>query len=272
MPIPIASLGVVPFEVAGIAVGNGTVFGNHHLYTAAQARITLNLMPHPLNPNMQRVGGAAAVAPAGDTIYLRFFANQITSVRLPVPPPAGINFFITDNMSACKFYIDTITGSNDLIVYHANTTAAPPPAGALANVQTGAANLALDALHTAAQANYPGLVLTNVRQFSKPQYYQAASLEQTRKQAQGRRSPTVPALPPEFVGASTIVGYPMGGSWAFVYQTWGSCSYERPTGFGYVLKSALTFHWNYLRKRIVEGTTRQAGYGNMRVLESAQFH
>jgi hypothetical protein len=115
-----------------------------------------------MNNNIHTVAKTANAA--GDTIYLPFYADHITSTRLPNPPPGALAFFYTDNLSGCRFFVDTIAASNDVIVYHANTTQHSAGTNAWADVQTGAAGTVLDAMHANAQTDgpYAGLVLTNV--------------------------------------------------------------------------------------------------------------
>jgi hypothetical protein len=263
MPIPVASLAGTPYVSGSIGVDPGPPAAQHRLYTLAQARVQLNVTPHPSNVSMRRLGGA--VAPLGDTIYLKFYNNKITSVRLPVPAPAGVDFFFTENMTGCKFYVDTIAGSNDLIVYHANTTAHGPGIGANADVQTVAAGNVLDNLHTAAQGDYAPAVPHNAASLAKPAYFASAGNEERRKTLQGR-------IGAQFAGGCTIVGFPQANTWDFHYQTWGDVEYARPTGRGTVVTALFTFHWNYLRKRMVEGSRHDVSYGTMDVLESGQFY
>jgi hypothetical protein len=262
MPVTVASLVGTPYQVNGAAVTAGTLHrAEHHIYTLAQSRINLNIGVHPLNSSMRQLSGALNAA--GDTIYLRFYSDKITSVRLPVPAPPGVNFFMTDNMSGCKFFVDTIGGSNDLIVYHANTTHHGAGLGAAADVQTiGAANQ-LDNYHNTAQADYAGLVLANVGSLAKPAYFLAAGNEERRKGNQGRQNPG-------FMGGCTIVGFPAGGSWQFHFQTWGDVGYTRPNmGVGQAIK---TFHWNYARKVLTEGLNHAVTFASMRVLGQGRFY
>jgi len=59
---------------------------------------------------------AGVLAATGSAYYLPYNDDKITSVRLPNPPPGGVDFSQTANMSGCKLFIDTITGSPDLTV------------------------------------------------------------------------------------------------------------------------------------------------------------
>ena len=58
----------------------------------------------------------------GDSIYLPFFADGISSVRLSFPPPAGVDFFYAENLSGYKFFVDRVCITNEVAVYDANTT------------------------------------------------------------------------------------------------------------------------------------------------------
>lgn len=128
-------------------------------------RIDATWAPHPNNAMVQEL--TATQNAGGDTYYLPYDNNKISSMRLPSPPPAPVDFFLTANLSGCKVYIDTINGSNDLMVYHANAraTGAPPDHSPI-NTQTPVAGAELDRLHQAAQADYTAapynLVLNNV--------------------------------------------------------------------------------------------------------------
>jgi hypothetical protein len=126
-------------------------------------------------------------------------------------------------------------------------------------------------MHTNAQGDY-GLVLNTDGSVQKSQYFLSAGVAERRKRGQGRVSSQNPLLGPSFVGGCTIVGYPVGMSWDFYYQTWGDLEYERPTGAKYVAKKLFTFHWNYLHKGIWEGHQHNTGYTNMAVLNHAQFY
>lgn len=131
MPITVATLAVTPYQVGSVNVPNSQAAppllaytgpvkhrGVHTIYTLANSRINLNINPPNANNALARLSGAQSAT--GNAVYLKYFDEEITSVRLPYPAPAGLVFF-TDNMSGCKFYVDSINGSNDLIVYHANT-------------------------------------------------------------------------------------------------------------------------------------------------------
>jgi hypothetical protein len=89
------------------------------MYTTTGARINITWTPDLNNPKVKTFAGVLAAT--GSAYYLPYDDDTITSVRLPNPPPADVDFFLTANMSGCKLFIDTITGSPDLMVYHANT-------------------------------------------------------------------------------------------------------------------------------------------------------
>ena len=278
MPITVATLAVTPYQVGSVNVPNSQAAppllaytgpvkhrGVHTIYTLANSRINLNINPPNANNALARLSGAQSAT--GNAVYLKYFDEEITSVRLPYPAPAGLVFF-TDNMSGCKFYVDSINGSNDLIVYHANTHQHNPGQFADADVQTANAGTVLDNLHTAAQADYAPLILNNAASCAKPAYNQSAGIEQRRKWLQGRRNTSRNAGAqnrPDFVGGSFIVGFPVGGTWEFWFQTWGDISYERPDIN--IAKAFVTFHWNYLAKRKKEGLTHRVSYRTMKVMD-----
>ena len=172
MPVTVASLADNPYDIKApvpipVVV---TLRAEHEIFTptppalpsTAQHRINDVWTPHPNNTKVKVL--AAAANPAGHTYYLPYDNNMISSLRLPDPPPPGVNLFFTANMSGCKFYVDTIAGSADLMVYHANArdTAAAPDHSPV-NFQDPLADAELNRLHTAAQADYAaapyGLVL-----------------------------------------------------------------------------------------------------------------
>jgi hypothetical protein len=262
MPVTVASLAGTPYNVNGAAVGNGTIHrAEHHHYTLAQSRIALNLTVNPLNAHMRQIGGALAAA--GDTIYLRFFADKIASVRLPCPAPVGVTLFVTDNLSACKFFVDTIGGSTDLMVYHANTTQFHPGLAANADAQTVPAGTQLDTYYNNAVGDLAPAVLGNAARLTKPTYFLSAGNAERHKTGAGR-------VAVSFMGGCTVVGIPHGATWRFYYQTWGDVQYTRPT---MTTKQAIkTGHWNYALKKSNEGLTHAVTYASMRVLNHARFY
>jgi hypothetical protein len=211
----------------------------------------------------------------GNTIYLPFYPNHITSFRLTNPAPIGVTFFYTDNLSGCRFFIDTIGGSNDLIVYHANTTHNTSGANAWADVQLPAAGNTLTTLRTNARGDgpYAGLLLNNAAILDMPRYFRQAGLEERRK-GQGPQGRNAPALAPagrnrpQFLGGCFVCGFYSLAGWEFWFQSWGDFGYTRP---GY-LRGLLTFDWVGVHKRRTEGDEKLASYANMRVLERFQFH
>jgi hypothetical protein len=235
--------------------------GEHKIYTTAAARIDDAWNPHP-TPALPLLDFAGTLNAAGNTIYLPYNDDKITSVRLPNPPPAGVDFFLTANMSGCKFFVDTIGGSNDLIVYHANTHQhGSPPHNSPVNSQSAAAVLVLDAMHTRAQGDYGGLALANVATCDKHHYYSQAALAEQRKFNQGRRLnyPGMPApVAPEFAGGCSVMGFFIGAAWEFYYQTWGGVDYSRQSGAAAVAKDLFTFHWKSIHNLRTKGTSHTA--------------
>lgn len=275
MPITVASLGQTVYVVGANQIITDVLplRGEHKKYTTAAARINVAWNPDQENANVLHFQGIANAG--GTAIYLPYNDDKITSVCLPVPPPAGVDLFLTANMSGCKFFVDTIGGSHDLIVYHANTHQfGAPPHNSPANTQSGAAAGILDNLHTHAQGDYAPLALHNVADLDKPTYYLAGALEELRKSSQGRTLTVMAGsvVTPEFMGGCTIVGLFQVGSWHFYYQTWGDVNYDRPTGFKVTAKKLLTGHWHYVHKARVEGSRHQVSYSTMKVLDYRLFH
>jgi hypothetical protein len=222
-------------------LGNKT--GNHTIFDPTLVRVTM-VVGAPLNSGLRPVTITKNAA-TGDTIYLTYFADEITSVRLSNPPIAGVSKFTTDNLSGCKVFVDKIGATNDLILYHANAKAQSPPSnwgGVRPSYETPAAAQTLDALHANAVLGYAGAPhhlapLVPVGSVNKPLYNQNANNLTQRKKDQGRlRAPQLNELPdpnrvdaPEFVGGTVVFGfYVIGSGWEIYYQTWGDIEYKRP--------------------------------------------
>ena len=280
MAITIGSITNIPYSVGAVRIGVPVVNGNHHRYNPnGSALVTLTDNPiGGAGVTMHRLGSTdVAAGPGGDSIYLHFFNDQITSVSLSYPPPAGVDFFFTANMSACKLYIDREVGGSTLVVYHANTTGNAPGVGALSDVQTAAATATMDTLHNAAQNNYifpNGLI--NVAEFDKATYFARAADKERHKRSRflGRRHNQVGIAGAKFTGACTIVGFPDLNlqRWRLYYQTWGDVAYVRPSGLHHILAGALTFHWKYLYKLSNEGKKHSVGHAQMNVVEAGVIY
>jgi hypothetical protein len=281
MAVPVASLATTPYNIGApqVLTDVAPLRGEHKIYTTGNARINDAWTPNALGPQMRDFAGA--VNAGGNTIYLPYNDNKITSVRLPVPPPGGVNFFLTANMSGCRFIVDTINGSHDLIVYHANTHQHPAPAhNAAANFQDPNASIVLNTLHHLAQGDYAPLVLHNAVALSKPAYYQQAAVLEQQKFNRGRRfvynagtapAPNMQAVRPEFTGGCSVMGF-FNAGWHFYYQTSGDVDYDRPTGAKAVAKDLVTVHWNSIHKLRTQGSHKGVAYANMRVVNHAQFY
>jgi hypothetical protein len=246
--------------------------GEHKIYTTAAARIDDAWNPNAL-ATLPLIDFTGTLNAAGNTIYLPYNDDTITSVRLPNPPPAGVDFFLTANMSGCKFFVDTIGGSNDLIVYHANTHQhGSPPHNSPVNSQSGAAVLVLDTMHANAQGDYGGLVLNNVATCDKTHYYLQGALAEQRKANQGRQLNFQNQLvTPEFAGGCSVMGFFTGGHWEFYYQTWGGVNYSRPSGALAVAKDLVTFHWKSVHNLRTKGTSHSA-MSDLRVVDFQRIY
>src|SRR5262245_42652145 len=65
----------------------------HTIYPSNLVRNTLAIaQPTPTDARYRLSGTAAA---GGDVIYLKYFDEEISSVRLPCPAPAGVSLFVT---------------------------------------------------------------------------------------------------------------------------------------------------------------------------------
>ncbi len=280
MPVTIASLAVNPYVVGANQIINDVAAtrGEHKMYDSDDARINITWTPDLKNPKVKMFAGVLAAT--GSAYYLPYNDNKITSVRLPNPPPGGVDFFLTANMSGCKLFIDTITGSPDLMVYHANTHMHGSPAhNSPVNFQNPLADTELNRLHTMAVADYAGLpapnnlALVNVATLAKPTYYGNGALAETHKANQGRTltipGPTI--VTPEFVGGCSVFGF-FNGGWSFYYQTWGDVGYDRPVSTKLVAKALVTGHWNYVHKARVEGARHVAAYDTSKVVDHALIY
>ena len=306
MAIPIASLAITPYTVGAPQVipNVAATRGEHKIYTPAPPalpntapRINVTWTPDGTNPRVKVFAGAGNAV--GSAYYLPYDTDKITSLRLPDPPPPGVDFFLTANMSGCRFFVDTIAGSADVMVYHANArNTSPAPPHSPADFQDPLASAELNRLHAAAQGDYAlapyNLVLHNVASLAKATYYGIGALAETRK-ANAHRRPWVPAstpgrtlrvpgppdpvtgqqttvnVAPEFWGGCSVFGFYNGG-WEFYYQTWGGVEYDRPTGAGVVAKALFTGHWKFLHKLRTEGGHRGVSNRYNKVVEHAQFY
>ncbi len=204
----------------------------------------------------------------GEAVFLPWQENHITSVRLNGSSQGGSHafiggsgprFFFTANMQGCKFYVDTIKRSNDVIVYHANAKRQDPGgANRAPNSQLPACVERLDELHRHAQVQYRPIINKNIIAFGKRDYFQGANplleLKRTRALPIGVRKRQV-----EWTGSCFVCGYLKGVTWKFYYQTHGMVTYTRPSGLGNILLGALAGHWKYLhklRKQGKKGTVR----------------
>ncbi len=199
--------------------------GNHLMYDALGTRGTVTWSGMP-----KGISGVtyALDATNGDMLWLPYRENWICSMVLPAVPPAGVIGFATASLSGCKFYVDRVNGSNDLVVSHANAKLHPAPAGSAANYQPPAAIAHLDGLHNQLILDYQGntpplAAITPVPHSSvdKARYYKAALMEKKRHEGLGH-------LNVEFEGGVAVCGfYAAGTGWRVFWQVWGDCSYEK---------------------------------------------
>src|SRR5262245_34332702 len=235
MAISITSMTRKPHRVPDFSGFDAPKNGSHTIFDWTQVRVALN-------PSM--LGGVCFLKPqkdaAGDTIYLSYFTNEISSVRLPPRGTAGIEMFLTDNLSGCKIFIDRIQGGaydGHLVVYHANSRQYGP-GGHLSDVdrtasafapgfEPAAAATALDGLHTQAMAHYQAaphnLNLVAAKSLNKPVYNRSAEHKVQRKAVQGR-------LKIAYYGGTTVIGFLNATGWEFYYHTFGGVEYDRPAG------------------------------------------
>jgi hypothetical protein len=219
------SLSAANLVTTAYLVGNFSGFvapklrGEHTIFNAANCRVKLKEVPTGKVTFLN-----ASADAAGDTFYLSYFQNEISSFRLPVPPPHGVDKCLTDALSGCMFFVDSINGSNDLIVYHANAKK-HSPAGKLGGThpitETAPAATLLNQLHADARGDYPGLVLNAAGSVNKPTYNLQAQAAADRKRGHGRYNV-------EFLGGTIVVGFWNAADWDFYWQTYGDTEYDRP--------------------------------------------
>jgi hypothetical protein len=236
MPINVQACTNAPTTVS-LGNFNGGAFrpvvnGIHRMYTALNCRVTLT--PR-LNTGVG-IGGITSLDPqaaaGGDTIFLPFFTNEICSTVLPTPAAAtaaGIDSFLTTNMSGCKVYVDRVVGAaGSIVVYHANNEANAPPGnlgGRQPNLELPICAATLDASYNTARGHYAlaphNLNLVPAANVSKPVYYAGGMAAINRKVGQKR-------LNVEFTGGTMVFGVVNAGAWNLYWSTYGSTEYDRP--------------------------------------------
>jgi len=244
----------VPYTCSGGSVK--PLFGcktSHYRFRYIKSRCNITVV----NNTMHGKSISAQLNEQGDSVFLPWQENHITSLRLEAPLQAniGVKFFYTANMHGCKFYVDTIKRSNDVVVYHANAKEEDPGGDDRApNSQLPACVQKLDELHGMAQREYGNIIQKNIISFGKTDYFKDANplvaLKKVRVLPVGIRKRKA-----EWGGKCFVYAYPAGGKWKFYYQTFGQVSYDRPSGAGNVILGAITGHWKYLHKLRTEGKT-----------------
>lgn len=209
--------------------------GEHIHYPTADLCVASAIAtPNPMLTTAKTFGGA--YAGGGDTYFLPYDNNHITSIRLPSPAPGGIAHFVTANLSGCRFFVDTITGSTDLMVYHANTQAHGSPPTADAEFQSVNASTVLDQMLTDARLDLAPLALVGAASCVKNTYFRPAgnaerTLKFLGKRNSGIHTPHRPRNEPSFDGGCTVMGFygaaPVAG-WQFWWQCWGSVPHTDP--------------------------------------------
>ena len=173
-------------------------------------------------------GGATRV------VYLPFVASMVCSAILPGNAAAGVDRFYTDNLSGCTVFIDRVVGTNDIVVYHGNRTdqtVMADPATYVATtpfvLQYLPARTSMRNDHTAAQADLlaqmaPGSALASLARCERATYFLPVENEMVRKRGQGRTNVDIGAA------GTNVMGFRVGTSWRFYWQTWALLVYDRP--------------------------------------------
>ncbi|MBC8750646.1 MULTISPECIES: hypothetical protein [Paraburkholderia] len=265
MPINVANCRTLPTTVSTGNFNGGAfvplVNGLHRHYTAANCRVNLN-------PAMNVGVGIAGLtslnpqaAPTGDTYFLPFATDEITSMVLPSPGGAGApQSFLTTNLSGCMVYVDSVHGvPGSIVVYHANNQSNAPGGhlgGLQPTLELPACTAYLNNLYNTARGHLAaaplGLNLLPLGNVAKPAYNAGAMAEINRKLGQSRTNV-------EFTGGTIVFGHVNGAHWELFWATYGSCEYDRPA---YAPKA-----WFGHDHRNPTASTNP----NYRVLGSAQF-
>lgn len=230
----------------------------HEMRLHGGSRVNVKLEPDPDTGVTMVVGERNT---EGSAIYLPYRQNAICSVELE-PPGNGVDFFFTDNMTGCRFIVDEIKNSKNIMVYHANKMGGGRGEWAerVPSWQDPQVNRGLDGLHTQAQLDHGIARVTNRKTFSKGDYLNCADglvaiKKQRVKDRKEKLNLGIRNREFGFEGWTVIFGYPHGREWKFYYQTVGRSYYSRPTGTANVLTALLTLHWKYLNKLRIEGAT-----------------
>lgn len=176
----------------------------------------------------------------GNSYYLPFQVDGITSVSLPAVPAVGEpRYFFTIRLTACAIFIDayepaagtymTPLGADDrrprIIVSHAN--AATPYAAGMVGINV-AQNPALFPVvarnqlvndRNAMLATYPG-VKVGLASLFKNNYNQKVGMEVARLVNKGHGNVA-------YGTTTSVFGFYTPGGWEFHYQTWGGFDYVR---------------------------------------------
>ena len=242
MPITRPSLDTTPYLIAlpnymnvrndpVVGVHTGAVrYRNEHIhYPAAEMRVASAITAPTLAAPQASVGGAYNAA--GDTYFLPYDNDHITSIRVPNPPPGAVVQFVTANLSGCRFFVDTITGSTDLMLYHANTRQHGASPLEDADAQSANASNILNQMLVDARNDLAPLGLVAAAACTKSTYLRPAGMRERTLAFAGyehadMHDPFRPRDRPTFSGGCAVVGFVVGGGWQFWYQNWGSVSYR----------------------------------------------
>lgn len=246
MPLTNVTIGTHVFLMGNFGGFNVAKNAGHSLFNYANVRVNLNYAV---------VGNATMINPqingGGDTIYLSYFQNEISSVKLPNPPPAGVDKFLTDGLSGCKIFVDRINGSNDILVYHANARQHSPPgnlSGTQPNLELAPATAMLNNLHVVARGHWQGaphnLALGATTTLDKPAYNHLARAAVDRKVGQNRQNV-------EFIGGTIVAGFFVGGTWRIHYQTFGDTEYDRPWHSAKRIWQRAPVHYQGMNPRVI---------------------
>ena len=141
-----------------------------------------------------------------DTIYLPYYMGKIASVKLSVG--AGPNFFVTDNMSGCAFYIGR-NPAGDLYAFHANS-------------QQGSSQAVMQSERPSFQGPVAANELDGQVTYARRHHGPMTIVGGISKSAYLSPVDAVAARGDQFTGGTTIAGWCNGGQWEFWFQNWGA--------------------------------------------------
>lgn len=148
-----------------------------------------------------------AITGGHDTVYLKYFDNEITSVELP---QAGPDVFLTDNLSGCAIVVAHKPNGN-IVVFHANT-------------QEGSDEKTMSKKKPSYQTDKAKRIIKKLRRDAGDGYFNLTVLYTLLKSEYLSAVDALAARGSDFLGGTTVAGFRGAGGWEFWYQNFGSIS------------------------------------------------